>query len=129
MKALMRFYSYIFHGLLALFLLAVAVLAWLSGTTLHMDMLPWKGPLVNYVLLGGAAFGLLSLLLALKGSLRFLFFLWSVVVCVLMVKGFFLSPYHFEGTAGFKTAAWLTVGALAALIGAWFQMTRKQAKN
>ena len=129
MKALMRIYSYIFHGLLALFLLAISLLALLADVNLHMDMLPVSPHSVNYALLGGAAFGLLSLLLALKGSMRFLFFLWSLAVCVLLIKGFFLSSYHFEGPAGFKTASWLTAGSLLALIGAWFQMTRKLKRS
>ena len=129
MRALMRIYSYFFHALLGLFLLGIAMLAWLSGTTLHMDMLPWSGPTATYALLGGAAFGLLSLLLALKGSMRFLFFLWSLAVFVLLVKGFFLSSYHFEGSGGLKTAALLTVGALMAMVGAWFQMTRKRVRG
>src|SRR5690242_14649516 len=101
----MRIYSYLFHALLGLFLLAIAALASMSGTTLHMDMLQWIGHTVTYVLLGGGLFGLLSLLLALTGSLRFLFFLCSLTVFVLMVKEYYLSSYHFEGPPAFKTAA------------------------
>ena len=120
----MRIYSYLFHGLLAVFLLAISCVAVLSGTELHLGMLPWSGMTGTYVLLGGAIFGLLCVLLALKGSLRFLFFLWSLVVFVLLVKGYYLSPYHFGDMSGFKTASLLTAGALLAIFGAWFQMRR-----
>jgi hypothetical protein len=125
----MRVYSYLFHGLLALFLLGISAVALASGTALHLDMLPWSGHTGTYVLLGGGLFGLLVLLLALRGSLRFLFFLWSLVVFAMLVKGFFLSPYRFDGPAGLKSAGLLTVGALLAIAGAWFQMTRRTVRG
>jgi hypothetical protein len=125
----MRIYSYLYHGLLALFMLLISSLALLSGTQLHLEMLPWTGMTETYILLGGAIFGLLSLLLALKRKLRFLFFLWSLVVFVLLVKGYYLSPYHFGGMSGFKTASLLTGGALLAIFGAWFQMRRARRRE
>jgi hypothetical protein len=119
----MRFYSYLFHGLLALFMLGISAVALASGTVLHLDMLPWPGQTGTYVLLGGGVFGIFVLLLALKGTLRFLFFLWSLAVFVMLFKGFFMGPYQFDG--GFKGVALLTFGALLAILGAWFQMTRR----
>ena len=127
MKALMRFYSYLFHGLFALFLLGISLVAISSGTPLRLEMLPWSGPTGTHILLAAGIIGILVLLLALKGTLRFLFFLWSLVVFVMLVKGFFLSPYQFNG--GFKGVALLTLGALLAIIGAWFQMTRRTARG
>ena len=121
----MRIYSYFFHALLGLFMAGISFVALTTGVSLHLDMLPWSGNTGTYVLFGGALFGLLSLLLALRGTARFLFFLWSLAVFLLMAKGFFLSSYHFGDVAGFKTAAMLTAGALLAIFGAWFQMTRQ----
>ena len=123
----MRFYSYLYHGLFALFMLGISAVALASGTVLRLDMLPWSGQTGTYVLLFGGIFGILALLLALKGTLRFLFFLWSLVVFVMLFKGFFLSPYQFD--TGFKAIALLTFGALLAILGAWFQMTRKTARD
>jgi hypothetical protein len=123
----MRFYSYLYHGLLALFMLAVSSVALVSGTTLRLDMLPWPGQKGTYVLLGAGIFGILVLLLALKGTLRFLFFLWSLAVFVMLFKGYFLSSYQFSG--GFQGIALLTLGALVAIFGAWFQMTRSIARR
>jgi len=120
----MRIYSYLYHGLLALFMLGISAVALASGTALHLDMLPWSGNTGTYALLGAGLFGILALLLALKGTLRFLFFLWSLAVFAMLVKGFFLGPYHFDGAAGLKSAGLLTFGALLAILGAWFQMTR-----
>jgi hypothetical protein len=119
----MRFYSYLFHGVLALFMLAISAVALASGTVLRLDMLPWSGQTGTYALLGGGIFGLFAVLMALKGTLRFLFFFWSLAVFVILVKGFFLSPYQFRG--GIRNAGLLTVGALLAIFGAWFQMTRR----
>lgn len=129
MRALMRIYSYLFHGLLALFMLGVSGVALASGTALHLDMLPWSGETGTKVLLGCGIVGILVLLLALKGTLRFLFFLWSLVVFVMLVKGFFLSSFQFDGTSGLKGVALLTFGALLAIFGAWFQMTRSRARG
>ena len=124
-KAIMRFLSYLFHTLLALFLCAVSGLAMASGAnSLHLDMLPWTGSRLTYVLFFGSLFGLLTIVLALKGKLRLLFFLWSLAVTVLLVKGYFLSGYHFA-VGEIRTALYLLGGSIVALFGAWFQMRRK----
>jgi hypothetical protein len=125
-KALLRFVSYVFHGLLALGLLALSGLAFAAGAhSLHLDMLPWTGSTLLYVLLLGSAAGLLILILALRGQAPWLFFLWSLVVAGLIVKCYFLSGYRFHpGEA--KTALYLAVGSLIALVGAWFVMTRRR---
>jgi len=129
LRALMRIYSYFFHALLGLFMFGISAVALLSGTTLHLEMLPWSGRIGTYVLLGAALFGLLALLLALKRTARVLFFLWSLAVFAMLVKGFFLSPYHFSDPAGFRTAGLLTAGALLAIFGAWFQLTGGTGKK
>jgi hypothetical protein len=125
-KALLRFVSYVFHGLLALGLLALSGLAFIAGAqSLHLDMLPWTGSTLLYVLLLGSAAGLVILILALRGLVPWLFFLWSLVIAGLIVKSYFLSSYRFHpGEA--KTAMYLAVGALIALVGAWFVMTRRR---
>jgi hypothetical protein len=121
----MRFLSYLFHTLLALFLFAVSGLAMASGArSLHLDMLPWTGSTLTYVLFFGSLVGLLTILLALKSMLRPLFFLWSLAVTVLLVKGYFLSGYHFAA-GGVRTALYLVAASIFALVGAWFQMLRR----
>lgn len=123
----MRIFSYAYHGLLALFLLAISSLALLSGThTIHLDFLPWQGASLTYWLFFSALFGLISLFLAVRGILRGLFFLWSLAILVILVKGLFLSPHFFE-PGELKTAALLTLGALVALFGAWFRL--RQTKD
>jgi len=123
-KAILCFLSYLFHALLALFLLAVSAVALASGANaLHLGMLPWTGSTLAYAVFFGSLLGLLTVLLALAGRLRPLFFLWSLAVTVLLVKGYFLGGYHFAA-GDVSTALYLTAGSLIALLGAWLQMFR-----
>ena len=125
LRTLLRFFSYLFHGLLTLFLLAISGLTLLSGgQSLHLGMLPWTGSTLTYVVFFGALAGLVFLLLAIRGRLRVLFFLWALAVVGLMVKGYIFTGYHF-GPGEAKTAGYLVLGSLLALWGAWFQMFRK----
>jgi hypothetical protein len=117
----MRLFSYVFHGLLALFLIAISGLALFSGSlSLHLDMLPWSGAALLYAVFFGSLCGLIALLLALAGRLRALFFVWALVVAGLLVKGFVFSNYHFAA-GGVKSALALLAASLIALPGAWFQ--------
>jgi hypothetical protein len=124
-KALLSFLGYVFHGLLCLILIAMSGLAMAAGAqTLQLGMLPWTGSTLLYVLFFGALFGLLTVLLAIKGTFRPLFFVWSLVVTLLLVKGYVFSGYHF--TPGeFRMAVYLIAGSVIALVGSWAQMSRK----
>ena len=128
-KALMRFFSYLFHGLLALFLIAVSGLALGTGAaeSLHLGMLPWSGATLTYVCFFGALAGLLTIFLAMRGMLRILFLLWSLLVVVLLIKGYVFSSYKFSG-GNVSTAGYLLGASLLALIGAWF-VFRKQPRR
>jgi len=121
-------FSYLFHGVLTLFLMGISVVALLSGEPLHLKMLPWQGATLSYVLLFGALAGLLSVILAIRGKWRILFFLWSLAVLLFTFQGFFFSQYHFRGAAAFHHALYLTAGALIAALGAWVQLGRKTAR-
>jgi hypothetical protein len=118
-KALLRVYSYVFGGLLALFLLGISSLALANGTPLNLAFLPWSGRSLNYWVLGLALFGLLTLLMAMGGKLRALFFLWSLAAFVLLFKGLFISFYAFSGPLPFRAAVWLTAGSLVATLGSF----------
>ena len=123
-KALLRLVSYVFHGLLALGLLAASSVVWAAGAPpLQLGMLPWTGSTLLYVLFFGSLAGLLLLILALRGVMRWLFFLWSLVVLALVVKGYFLSGYRFS-PGELDTALFLLIGSLLALAGSWFVMTK-----
>jgi hypothetical protein len=124
MKALLRLYSYFFHGLLALFLLAISLLALSSGQALHLDLLPWHGASLTYWLLGGSVVGLVLVFLAIRRIWAGLFLFWSVAVLVLIVRGFFFSSYHFAGPRQFQHALYWTAASVIAVCGAWFSWNR-----
>lgn len=129
LKALLRYFSYLFHGLLALLLLAISGLTLASGATnLHLGMLPWTGSTLIYVVFFGSLAGLISVILAIRGRWRWLFFLWSLAVTVLLVKGYVFSGYHFApGEA--RKALYLILASLIALLGAWAAMWRRTERK
>ena len=63
------------------------------------------------------------MVLAIKGKLRPLFFVWSLVVMLLLVKGYIFSSYHFA-PGEFRSAIYLIAASVVALLGAWAQMLR-----
>jgi hypothetical protein len=113
---MLRLYSYLYHLILALFLLGVAVIAMISPNQLKMPMLPWSAPELKYWLLWGSLLGVLSIALAITGIFRYLFPLWALVVLVLMVRGYLLTPYPFPQRDAFYTALLLIAGALIAFL-------------
>src|SRR4051794_29340708 len=122
LKALMRYFSYLFHTLLALFLIAVSGLAMASGGgELRLGMLPWSGDTLERVVLFGAIAGLIIVILAMRGTLRILFLIWAFLVFVLMVKGYIFSGYKFQPHE-FRIALYLIAASFLALFGAWFQL-------
>jgi hypothetical protein len=122
LKALLRYFSYLFYGLLALFLLAVSGLTLASGgQNLHLGMLPWTGSTLAYVVFFGSILGLIALVMTVRGRLQWLFFLWSLAVAVLLIKGYVLSGYHFAAGEA-RTAGLLMLASLIGVLGAWFAM-------
>jgi len=120
--AVVRYYSYLFHGLLALVLIAVSGVALVtSPATLRLDMLPWTGSRLTYVVFFSGIFGLLTVVLAFRRKLPVLFLIWALAVFVMMVKGYVFSSYGFE-PGSLSTALELMAGALVALAGPWLQM-------
>ena len=126
--ALVRVFSYLFHGLLTLFLLGISVVALSSGQSLHLEMLPWQGQTLAYWLLCAALAGLVTVVLAVRRKWRLLFFLWSLAVLVTMARGFFFSHYYFTGPPEFHRALYLTAGALIAAFGAWSRLRQEQLR-
>jgi hypothetical protein len=121
LKALMRIFSYLFHGLLALLSIAVSGLALGIGVEkLNLGMLPWTGPTLIYVMFFGGLVGLISIFLAVRGQFRILFLLWTVAVAVIFIKGYIFSGYHFPG-GSWGNAKYLIPGSLLAILGGWFQ--------
>lgn len=118
-EKIMRMFSYLFHSLLALFLLAVAAVAWFSGpSTLKIGVLPFEGPNSSYWLVGCGLVGIASVYLAAKRILPVVFLVWSLAVFVMLVRGYFLSRYSFD-SGGMSTALLLVAGSAIAALAAW----------
>jgi hypothetical protein len=125
----MRYLSFAFHGLLSLVLVAISALALATApSALHLPMLPWTGSTLTYVVFFASLFGLITVLLAIAHKLRVLFFLWSVVVFVFLVKGYFFSSYRFV-SGSLSTALILIALAIVALPGAWLQLREPASKR
>jgi hypothetical protein len=115
---LLRFYSYLFHLGVSFFFLALGIVSATSATPIHLDAfgLPPDKALLRVFALG--IVGLFSTVLAFTGTFRLLFPLWAAFIAWLMVKGFFLSSFAFDGPAEFRSAILITLGAVVAFFGA-----------
>jgi len=116
MGTVLRLYSYLYHLLLCLFLLGISSVAIISHGDLKLDMLPWKGDVLLHCVFFGSIAGLISIVLAITGIFRFLFPLWTLLVLVLMVRGYILTSYTFEGKNSFYVTLAMIFGALIAFL-------------
>ena len=114
---LLRVYAYLFHLVLALFLIGVGIVAWNGGATLTLGMLPWQGAALTRTILILGALGIICIGLAVTGVARWIFPFWTLFGLIMMLRGFFLSTYTFSSAGEFRTAVWLTIGALVAFLG------------
>jgi hypothetical protein len=124
---LLLIYSFLFHFVLALFLLGLAYVPLSAGAhNLKLGMLPWEGRRLTYWVLTLGVAGLLCVFLAVTRIFRFVFPFWTLLILILMFRGFFLSSYTFSGAAGFRVAAWLVFGAFVAFIGSLSLFRRRR---
>jgi hypothetical protein len=134
----MRVFSFAFHLLLGLVMMAIGFVAWVSSQhTLQIGFLPWQGPALTYWLFFAGLAGVLLTVLAILRVLPFLFSLWSLAVVVMLVRGVFFSGFNFgyaantvgaalESVAG-STAFLLLLGALLAAVGSVVQLRSRTA--
>jgi hypothetical protein len=112
----LRFFSYIYHVPLSLFLFGLGLVGWMSpSAALRVPWFAWEGDHAK-VLMAGGAFGLFAVLLAITGKCRPLFALWTLAVVVMFVRGFFWGPYAYSGADEFKQVLWLFAGAVLAFL-------------
>lgn len=115
-------YSYLFHSVLALILVALSIVSAASHLPLQITFLPWSGKQLASWLLWLGIIALLSIFLAVTKKVRLLFLLWSLAVLAFLVRGFFAGPYSFTAPGQFRNAMYLTFAALSAVPGAWWQL-------
>jgi hypothetical protein len=124
---LLRVFCYLFHTIISLALLALGAVGVVSDAQhMKVQMLPWQGTELAHWLVGLGLAGLLSVLLAATGRLRFLLPLWSIYVLGMLLKGVFLTPsVSFEGRDDFHNWLLLICGAVLALIGSFTLLGRR----
>jgi hypothetical protein len=114
---LLRFYAYLFHLALSVFLIGIAILATMSNQPLNLEMLPFSSEdMVSRISLLSLA-GFVCIFLAWMKIFEFVFPLWSMTVLVLLVYGFFFTSYSFAGPIGLKWALLLILAAFVAFYG------------
>jgi hypothetical protein len=125
----LRVFAYLFELVLSFFLIGLGIVAWVSGSnSLSFGMQFWEGVTLKWIILIAGIVGLASLLLA-GSRLRWIFPVWSFLVLVMMVRGFFLSSYSFAGANQFQFAVWLTAGALLAFLGSLGVLRRRMSRR
>ena len=116
-NGLLKFYAYLFHLALSTFLLGIAILAQVSNQPLHLEMAPFdQERMISRVSLLGLI-GFISIFLAVVRIFEFVFPLWSLAVVVMLVWGFFFTPYTFHGVSGLEFALLLIFAAALAFYG------------
>ncbi len=93
------------------------MVAFSSGHSLTLGMLPWQGATLTSATLMLGLLGIVCVGLAVTGLVRWLFPLWALVALLLILRGFFLSTYAFSSAGEFRFAVALTIAALLALVG------------
>ena len=121
--AVLRFYSYLFHGALSLIMIVMALVSWLSGShSLDLVLLPWRDEPLRWTLLAGGLVGLTAVWLATRNRAATFFLGWSLLVFLVLVRGFFFGWVHYvRGPYPLSWALALTLASLAAIAGAWLQ--------
>ena len=116
---LLRVYSWIFQAILSLAAIAVAAAAYITGSgALNIPWIALHTP-QNSMLIALGVIGLICVILAVKGTLRILLFLFAIHTLYMLVKGLFMSGYSFAGPNDFRNGVILAVGAFFSMIGAW----------
>lgn len=122
---LLRVYAYGFHLVLALFLIGISSIAMTSGKDLQLGMMPWQGSILTSATLLLGIVSIVTILMAVTGFVRWLFPLWALIALILMLRGFFLSPYTFPSAGDFRNAIWLSIAAFVAFLGSLSLFARR----
>lgn len=120
LDTLLRWFALLFHALFAVALLLLAVISAFSPPhELRFPVLPWTG---RQLVVGLATLGVLGMVVvwaAARGKARLLWLVWSVVVLVLVVRGYWFSDYRFvPDSSQLRTALLVVLGAALGVVGA-----------
>lgn len=129
LRTLVGWFALFFHLLFCVVAAALGALAIGFGPqSMHLAIFPWTGATLAHILLFGGLFGLISVLLAAKGKLRFLFLFWSLAVASVLLDHFLFGSYRFA-PGEWRPALYLVLAAWVAVLGAVFPMFEKPGRG
>ena len=118
-RHLLRVFSYIFlalHSFVALALSAVIVAS--PHNRVRIGWLPWEGESLGAVLAVFGLVGLILVFLAVIGRARILLTFFALISLLILIRGFFFTPWHFGSHEDFQNTFHFVLGFLLAFIGA-----------
>jgi hypothetical protein len=120
LRRIVRLYSYAFSVLCVFVVLAMSVIMLLSEpVTVNFYLFPWEGKALLYSMVVVAFAGLAVVLLTWRGKMQSLFFVWSLLALVLIVRYYFFTPNFFTPDSGeFTFALFVILAAAIAAAGA-----------
>jgi len=117
-RNVLRVYSYVFEAILSLLSLAMSAVIFASPhQTVHLGWLPWADESLGAWLAAMGVLGLLLVVLAFAGRLRFLLTLFALAAFVIITRGLFFSSWHLNGHGELQNALLLVGGLLLAFLG------------
>lgn len=114
----MRAYAYLYFAGISALLTGIALVAYLSGVhNLNTGgMMTQKGEDLTRFLLAIGIVGLVTIVLALLGKLRWLFPIYALVLTIMMFRWLFMSGYAFDDAEAFRHGILFIAGALLATV-------------
>jgi len=112
----MRTFAYLYFAGVSAFLAGIALVAYLSGAhnLKSGGMLTQTGEDLSRLLLAIGLVGLIIIVLAVLGKVRWLFPIFALVFTIMLFRWLFLSPYTFEDSDAFQTGILFFGGAVVA---------------
>ncbi len=127
-----RLLAVLFTLLLSLFLVGVGALALWTGETLHFDVVPLlEGDALGQALMGMGLLGLIALILLfrLRRPASWLLLLWNLGILSILICALTRSSYRFAGMDHFLDGVYVSLLALAAVLGSWFEVRAAERRN
>ena len=118
LRHVLRWYSYLFHFLLALFLLGIGIVVTQSpGFDVRIGFLPLKSEEIVPVFITTAIIGIITILLAVTRLFPYAFPVYALIVLVQSFRWLlFLNGATFSGREEFEGALWLLAGIFGAFL-------------
>lgn len=112
----MRTFAYLYFAGISAFLTGIALVAYLSGAhnLKSGGMLTQTGEDLSRLLLAIGLAGLIIILLAVLGKVRWLFPIFALIFTIMLFRWLFMSPYTFEDADAFQMGLLIFGGAVVA---------------